>query len=149
MRVIYAMRLDGPTWSADHTATVRRMVTDWVEEEYPFAERAAGITVRFDNDDPDRWWRLTVDRGLADKAVATSTVTVATDASGTAFEVRTVVVPGGHRIQLSLPDVPIVAPGSGGAHSRRGAHVRRQHPGARSGACREGHARRAGDRCVL
>lgn len=109
MRVIYAMRLDGPTWSADHTAIVRRMATDWVEEEYPFAERAAGITVRFDNDDPDRWWRLTVDRGLSDKAVATSTITVATDASGTAFEVRTVVVPGGHRIQLSLPAVQITS----------------------------------------
>ena len=109
MRVVYAMRLDGPAWSADHTATVRHMVTDWVEEEYPFAERGPGITVRFDNDDPERWWRLTVDRGLADKAVATSTITVATDATGTAFEVRTVVVPGGQRIQLSLPNVPVAS----------------------------------------
>lgn len=107
MRVVHAMRLDGPAWSPDHTAIARRLATDWVETEFPFAERGAGITVRFDNDDPDRWWRLTVDRGLADKAVATSTITIATDASGTAFEVRTVVVPGGQRILLTLPDVPV------------------------------------------
>ncbi|MEN9804181.1 MAG: hypothetical protein RIS41_1028 [Actinomycetota bacterium] len=109
MRVVYAMRLDGPAWSPDHTATVRSMVTDWVEEEHPFAERGPGITVRFDNADPERWWRLTVDRGLADKAVATSTVTIATDSSGTSFEVRTVVIPGGHRIQPTMPDVPIAS----------------------------------------
>lgn len=109
MRVVYAMRLDGPGWSVDHTAIVRRMVADWVETQHPFAERGPGITVRFDNSDPDRWWRLTVDRGLADKAVATSTITIATDSSGTSFEVRTVIVPGGHRIQLSLPTVSIAS----------------------------------------
>ena len=109
MRVVYAMRLDGPAWSPDHTAAVRSMVTDWVEEEHPFGERGPGITVRFDNADPERWWRLTVDRGLADKAVATSTITIASDSSGTSFEVRTVIVPGGHRIQLSMPDVPIAS----------------------------------------
>lgn len=105
MRVVYAMRLDGPAWAPDATALVRGMVTDWVEAEYPFAEREAGITVRFDNDDPERWWRLTVDRGLPEKAVATSTVTIATDAHGTSFEARTVVVPGGHRIVPKMPDV--------------------------------------------
>lgn len=107
MRVVYAMRLDGPAWSPEHTAIARRSATDWVETEFPFAEREAGIIVRFDNDDPDRWWRLTVDRGFADKAVATSTITIATDPSGTSFEVRTVIVPGGNRIQLSMPDVSL------------------------------------------
>lgn len=109
MRVVYAMRLDGPAWTPDVTALVRHLVTDWVETEHPFAEREAGITIRFDNDDPERWWRLTVDRGLPDKAVATSTVTVASDTNGTSFEVRTVVVPGGHRIMLRVPDVPVAS----------------------------------------
>lgn len=108
------MRLDGAIWPASQIDRVRQLATDWVETELPAAERGAGVTVRFDNDDPQRWWRLTIDRvvdikvsgsAIATNAVATTTVTIATDQSGTSFEVRVMLVPGGRRILPSRPDV--------------------------------------------
>ena len=107
MRPVYAMRLDGQVWSEATTARIRQVVTDWVEAELPVEDRGAGVSIRFDNDDPSRWWRLTIDRGLSGNAVATSTVTVATDQAATTFEARITLVPGGRRVVPRLPDVPL------------------------------------------
>ncbi len=107
MRPVYAMRLDGPVWPAAQTDAVRRIVTEWVENEYPFEEREAGISVRVDNDQPERWWRLSVDRGLPGNSVATTTVTVASDDKVTTFETRVVLVPGGRRVAPSSNEVSV------------------------------------------
>ena len=107
MRPVYAMRLDGRIWSETTMAKVRQIVTDWVEKEMPAEERGAGVSIRFDNDDPTRWWRLTIDRGLAGSAVATTTITVATDQTSTSFEARIMIVPGGRRVMPRTPDVAV------------------------------------------
>ena len=107
MRPVYAMRLDGPVWPESTMARVRQLVTDWVEEEWPAEDRGAGVSIRFDNDDPSRWWRLTIDRGLAGNAVATTSITVATDRAATTFEARITLVPGGRRVVPAMPDVPL------------------------------------------
>ena len=101
------MRLDGPVWPESTMARVRQLVTDWVEEEWPAEDRGAGVSIRFDNDDPSRWWRLTIDRGLAGNAVATTSITVATDRATTTFEARITLVPGGRRVMPVLPEVPL------------------------------------------
>lgn len=107
MRPVYAMRLDGVAWTTAQVDQVREIATDWVEAEMPVEDRGSGVTVRFDNDDPQRWWRLSIDRVAGASSVATTTVTVATDQSGTSFEVRVVLVPGGRRVVPTRPEVPV------------------------------------------
>ena len=109
MRPVYAMRLDGPAWTPAQTDSVRRVVTDWVEVEHPFEEREAGVSVRVDNDQPERWWRLSVDRGLVGNSVATTTITIASDDATTTFEARVILVPGGRRIAPTSNDVPVAS----------------------------------------
>lgn len=98
MKPVYCVRIDVPEWSVEQRATVRRLVADWLESEFPFSEREAGISVRLDDDDPDRWWRATVDRTVGQGATTSTSVTLTTVDKHTTFEVRVVHTPGGRRV---------------------------------------------------
>ncbi|MSY08945.1 MAG: hypothetical protein F2721_07300, partial [Actinobacteria bacterium] len=98
MKPVYCVRLDGPSWSVPQRQDVRSVVEKWVEEEYPIDERGPGVSVRVDNEDPERWWRYTIDVSLGSGALSNTTVTLLMSDSETTFEVRTAVVAGGKQI---------------------------------------------------
>ena len=119
MKPVYCVRLDGPEWPPDQREKVRRVVAEWVETVYPFAEREAGVSVRLDDDDPDRWWRFTIDQTTGDRVVGdraippagtTTTITLSTVDRVTSFEVRVVVTPGGRRVNPQRNTVTLTAP---------------------------------------
>ena len=98
VKPVYCVRLDGPSWSVPQRQDVRSVVEKWVEEEYPIDERGPGVSVRVDNEDPERWWRYTIDVSLGSGALSNTTVTLLMSDSETTFEVRTAVVAGGKQI---------------------------------------------------
>ena len=100
VRPLLVVNLRTRRWSPDQVEVARALVRAWLEETHPFDSRRAGQSVRLQEDDPDRWWRLVIDEGLSEGAVATTTVTIAVDEASneTALEVRVVLVPGGRRI---------------------------------------------------
>lgn len=95
---MYCVRLDAPDWPVAQRAAVRRLVSEWVEAEFPFSEREAGVSVRLDDDDPDRWWRYTIDQTVGRGATTSTMVTLTTVDKNTTFEVRVVHTPGGRRV---------------------------------------------------
>ena len=110
VKPVYCIRLNGPSWSVPQRQAVRTVVEKWVEEFYPFAERGPGVSVRVDNEDPERWWRYTIDVSLGSGALSNTTVTLLMSDSETTFEVRTAVVAGGKQItpqSVQIKDVPM------------------------------------------
>ncbi|NDD96741.1 MAG: hypothetical protein EBZ93_04485, partial [Actinobacteria bacterium] len=88
---------------------MRDIVTNWLEKEHPSDEREAGLSVRIDDEDPERWWRCSIDRPVGDGAMASTTVTVATSESATTLEIRCAVTAGGRRIAPRPPMVSLVS----------------------------------------
>ena len=110
VKPVYCVRLDGPSWSVPQRQAVRGGVEKWVEEEYPIDERGPGVSVRVDNEDPERWWRYTIDVSLGSGALSNTTVTLLMSDLETTFEVRTAVVAGGKQItpqSVQIKDVPM------------------------------------------
>ncbi|NCZ69218.1 MAG: hypothetical protein EBY80_03360, partial [Actinobacteria bacterium] len=68
MRPVFCLRLDGPAWPSAQQTAVRDIVTNWLEKEHPSDEREAGLSVRIDDEDPERWWRCSIDRPVGDGA---------------------------------------------------------------------------------
>ena len=109
MRPVFCLRLDGPAWPSAQQTAVRDIVTNWLEKEHPSDEREAGLSVRIDDEDPERWWRCSIDRPVGDGAMASTTVTVATSESATTLEIRCAVTAGGRRIAPRPPMVSLVS----------------------------------------
>lgn len=109
MRPVFCLRLDGPAWPASQRATMRDITLAWLESEYPADEREAGLSIRIDDEDAERWWRCTIDRPVGDGAVSGTTVTLAHSESGTTLEIRCTVTPGGRRVSPHPPTVPLAS----------------------------------------
>ena len=111
MKPVYCVRLDGSDWPSSQRAALRRVVSEWVESVYPFAEREAGVSVRVDDDDADRWWRYTIDQTVGDQTsgtvATTTTITLTTVDRQTSFEVRVIVTPGGRRVSPQRTSVSL------------------------------------------
>ena len=75
----------------------------------PADEREAGLSVRIDDEDIDRWWRCSIDRPIGDGAMSGTTITLATSESGTSFEIRCTVTPGGRRVSPRPPTVSVTS----------------------------------------
>ncbi|MGA0877625.1 MAG: hypothetical protein ACO3SP_00755 [Ilumatobacteraceae bacterium] len=109
MRSVLSIRLEGREWTLSDRDRARRTVEDWVEAEYPFAERGPGVTVRLDDRDPDQWWRYTIGATVGQGDVLSTVITLAVRAGVTVFELRMSVVPGGARVSPRLRPVSSVA----------------------------------------
>lgn len=109
MKSVLSVRLEGREWTVAERDAARRVVQDWVEAEYPFAERGPGVSVRLDDQDPDQWWRYTIGVTVGQGDVSSTVITLATQADVTDFEVRMSVVPGGTRVMPRSRPVAAVA----------------------------------------
>ena len=113
MRPVYCLRLDGPVWPSAQQATMREITLRWLEKEYPSDEREAGLSVRIDDDDPDRWWRCSIDRPVGDGAMAGVTITLATtmtnSEAATTLEIRCSITPGGRRVTRKPPTTSVMS----------------------------------------
>jgi len=109
VRPFLVVNLRSRRWPPDQVLGARATVVAWLEEVRPFDARQAGQSVRFQQEDPERWWRMVIDEGFADGAVATTSVTIAADEARdeTALEVRVVLVPGGRRITTPRHNVDV------------------------------------------
>lgn len=114
MKPVFCVRLDGSEWPAKQRTELRRVVSEWVESVYPFAEREAGVSVRVDDDDADRWWRYTIDQTVGDQVsgtvATTTTITLTTVDRQTSFEVRVIVTPSGRRVSPQRTSVSLKGP---------------------------------------
>lgn len=109
MRSILSIRLEGREWTASDKDRARRVIGDWVEAEYPFADRGPGVTVRLEDQDPDQWWRYTIGSTVGQGDLLTTVITLASQDDVTVFEVRLSVVPGGSRVSPRSRPVSVVA----------------------------------------
>ena len=108
MKTVYGVRLESPRWSAQDHRRARAIVDDWLEETHPFADRGPGVSVRVDDDDPDRWWRYSVGVGSGRGDVSSTVVSAGTSGTVTSFEIRLTFVPGDNRIRSQSPSVSAV-----------------------------------------
>ena len=109
MRPVYCLRLDGPVWPSAQQNIMRDITTRWLEKEFPTDEREAGLSVRIDDDDPDRWWRCSIDRPVGDGAMAGVTITLASSETATTLEIRCAVTPGGRRVTRKPPSTSVMS----------------------------------------
>ncbi len=109
MKTVYGIRLESPAWTVEDHRTARDTVDRWLEDQHPFAERGPGVSVRVDDDDPQRWWRYTVGVSLGGGDVSSTIVSASTFGGTTSFEIRLSVVPGGAGIRSRTPSVSAVA----------------------------------------
>jgi hypothetical protein len=96
-------------WSSVQQATMREITMRWLEREYPVDEREAGLSVRIDDEDPERWWRCSIDRPVGDGAMAGVTITLASSESATTLEIRCAVTPGGRRVTRKPPTTSVMS----------------------------------------
>jgi len=87
---------------------MRDVTTKWLMKEYPSDERQAGVSVRIDDEDPDRWWRCSIDRPAGDGSMASITITLATSDASTTLEIRCSVTPAGRRILRRPPSTSVM-----------------------------------------
>ena len=109
MRPVFCLRLEGPTWPESQRSVMRDITMAWLEQEHPADEREAGLSVRIDDEDIERWWRCSIDRPIGDGAMSGTTITLATSESGTSFEIRCTVTPGGRRVSPRPPTVSVTS----------------------------------------
>jgi len=109
MRPVYCLRVDGPVWPSSQQATMRDITTRWLETEFPTDEREAGLSVRIDDEDPDRWWRCSIDRPVGEGTMAGVTITLATSETSTTLEIRCTVTPGGRRVTRKPPTTSVMS----------------------------------------
>ena len=98
MKPYYCVRLEGPTWPSAQQTKLRELVETWLEAEHPFDDRGPGVSIRLDADNPDQWWRYTIDESLNGGAIVSTTITILNLDKKSTFEVRTSVIPGGSRV---------------------------------------------------
>ena len=98
MKPYYCVRLEGPTWPSAQQTKLRELVETWLEVEHPFDDRGPGVSIRLDAENPDQWWRYTIDESLNGGAIVSTTITILNLDKKSTFEVRTSVIPGGSRV---------------------------------------------------
>ena len=98
MKPYYCVRLEGPTWPSAQQSKLRELVETWLEAEHPFDDRGPGVSIRLDAENPDQWWRYTIDESLNGGAIVSTTITILNLDKKSTFEVRTSVIPGGSRV---------------------------------------------------
>ena len=98
MKPYYCVRLEGPTWSSAQQQKLRALVESWLEAEHPFDERGPGVSIRLDAENPEQWWRYTIDESLNGGAIVSTAITILNLEKRSTFEVRTSVVPSGSRV---------------------------------------------------
>lgn len=99
VKTVYGVRLESPAWSVDEQQHARAVVDRWLEEHHPFSERGAGVSVRVDDDDPQRWWRYSIGVGLGEGDMSSTVVSASTQGGATSLEIRLSFLPGGHRVR--------------------------------------------------
>jgi hypothetical protein len=109
VKPVYCLRIDGPSWSVSQQNVVREVTMSWLEKEYPADERGAGLSVRVDDDDSERWWRCNIDRPIENGAMAGITITLANTESTTSFEIRCAITPASRRILRTPPTMSVMA----------------------------------------
>jgi hypothetical protein len=98
MKPYYCVRLEGPTWPSAQQTKLRELVETWLEAEHPFDDRGPGVSIRLDAENPEQWWRYTIDESLNGGAIVSTTITILNLDKRSTFEVRTSVVPSGLRV---------------------------------------------------
>ena len=98
MKPYYCVRLEGPTWPSAQQIKLRELVETWLEAEHPFDDRGPGVSIRLDAENPEQWWRYTIDESLNGGAIVSTTITILNLDKKSTFEVRTSVIPGGSRV---------------------------------------------------
>ena len=98
MKPYYCVRLEGPTWPSAQQTKLRELVETWLEAEHPFDDRGPGVSIRLDAENPEQWWRYTIDESLNGGAIVSTTITILNLDKKSTFEVRTSVIPGGSRV---------------------------------------------------
>ena len=98
MKPYYCVRLEGPTWPSAQQTKLRELVETWLEAEHPFDDRGPGVSIRLDAENPEQWWRYTIDESLNGGAIVSTTITILNLDKKSTFEVRTSVIPGGVRV---------------------------------------------------
>jgi hypothetical protein len=98
MKPYYCVRLEGPTWPSAQQTKLRELVETWLEAEHPFDDRGPGVSIRLDAENPEQWWRYTIDESLNGGAIVSTTITILNLEKKSTFEVRTSVIPGGSRV---------------------------------------------------
>jgi hypothetical protein len=109
MRTVYGVRIEASAWTVDDHRRARDLVDQWVEAHHPFADRGPGVSVRVDDEDPQRWWRYSIGESLAGGDISSTVVSASTGSPATVLEIRLSVVPGGTRIRLRSSTVSAVA----------------------------------------
>lgn len=109
MKAVYSVRLEAPSWSVEEHRRARSAVDAWLEDLHPFAERGPGVSVRVDDDEPERWWRYSIGVSLAGGDISSTVVSASTQGATTSIEIRLSVVPGGARIRHRSSSVSAVA----------------------------------------
>jgi hypothetical protein len=98
MKPYYCVRLEGLTWPSAQQTKLRELVETWLEAEHPFDDRGPGVSIRLDAENPEQWWRYTIDESLNGGAIVSTTITILNLDKKSTFEVRTSVIPGGSRV---------------------------------------------------
>jgi len=98
MKPYYCVRLEGSAWSSAQQAKLRALVESWLEAEHPFDERGPGVSIRLDAENPEQWWRYTIDESLNGGAIVSTAISILNLEKRSTFEVRTSVVPSGSRV---------------------------------------------------
>ena len=109
MKAVYSVRLEASSWSVEEHLHARSCVDAWLEDLHPFAERGPGVSVRVEDDEPERWWRYSIGVSLAGGDISSTVVSASTLAATTSLEIRLSVVPGGARIRHRSSSVSAVA----------------------------------------
>ena len=98
MKPYYCVRLEGLTWPSAQQSKLRELVETWLEAEHPFDDRGPGVSIRLDAENPEQWWRYTIDESLNGGAIVSTTITILNLEKRSKFEVRTSVVQSGLRV---------------------------------------------------
>lgn len=88
MRTVYAVRVSGPR--ATLRAQAQGLVVGWLETQYPYDDRSAGVSVRV-VDEPT-WFRVVVDEHLDAEITSQTVVALRSDDRGLAFEARQTII---------------------------------------------------------
>ena len=76
MKPYYCVRLEGLTWPSAQQSKLRELVETWLEAEHPFDDRGPGVSIRLDAENPEQWWRYTIDESLNGGAIVSTTITI-------------------------------------------------------------------------
>lgn len=88
MRTVYAVRVSGPRATLRDQA--QGLVLEWLETQYPYDDRSAGVSVRV-RDEPS-WFRVVVDEHLDAEITSQTVVALRSDERGLAFEARQTII---------------------------------------------------------